>query len=82
MIHVFLVLLLVAFIAGAGVGFLAVLGLGIAREGRRYRYPLETETPSTVARGARAVNGLHVISRPNYEAVGYRLGQPPAGLDL
>lgn len=80
MIQIFLVIAGVVFLAGTGVGFLAVLVLGIHRE--EHRYPMRADAPSRMARGARAVNGLHVIARPTYEAMSYRHRQPPAGRDL
>jgi hypothetical protein len=42
--------------AGAVVGFLAVVRLGIHREGRRGAFPADTEDP--IARGVRRVTGL------------------------
>jgi hypothetical protein len=72
-----LVLAIVMFIAGLGVGFLTLVVVGIHAEGRRY--PMRASAPGVITRGARAVNGLHVISRPSYEAARYRHRQPPPG---
>jgi hypothetical protein len=80
MIGLYLVLAGIVFIAGAGVGFLVILVLGIHRE--EHRYPMQSDAPSRISRGARGANGLHVIARPTYEAMSYRHRQPPADLDL
>ena len=76
-----LVLALVMFISGAAVGFLWVVVQGIHAEERRRRYSMPADPPGVIARGARTVNGLHVLPRPSYEAVRFRHRQPP-GQDL
>jgi hypothetical protein len=75
-------LALVMFIAGAVVGFLTVVVLGIHAEERRRRYPMPADPPGVISRGARVVNGLHVIPRPSYEAARYRHRLPPPDPDL
>ncbi len=73
-----LIVSVVMFLAGAGAGFLAVVVLGIQREERRLTYPMQPDPPSPLIRGARAAAGLHVIARPDREAMSYRHRQPPS----
>ena len=80
MVEFLLVLAGVIFIAGVGIGMLALVVLGIHAEGRPY--PMRADVPTRVMRGARRVNGLRVISRPGYEGARYRHNQPPAGTDM
>jgi hypothetical protein len=77
-----LVLAAVTFIAGVGVGFLALVIVGIHAEERRRQYRMPAEPPGVIARGARSVNGLHVITRPDFQAARYKHRQPPPGQDL
>jgi hypothetical protein len=56
------VLAFVMFVAGLSAGVLALVVMGIHREERRY--PMRSDPPDAIRRGARAVNGLRVIARP------------------
>lgn len=56
---IYLIAAVTVFAAGAGVGFLALIALGIRREERRYTMTIDA--PDTLTRGARAANGLHAL---------------------